>query len=1157
MKLINSFLDKLNKEQKEFVECDNNILVSASAGTGKTSAMVSKLLWLIAGRKIPVKRLLVVTYTKAAANEMLDRLQKLLLKYSSECGVDERKFIYDQIDDLVNADISTIHSVCKKWIVKYFSQLGIDPSFEILDDRESSFLFNKAITNVFNNYTIENNDRFYMLFNLFNASRKDENLKQVIFKLVNFMRTKTDIDGWKTKLFDKSYIENADDNICVSFIFEYLKGQLKDFKEEFERLKTKAHVLSEKHSIYIQNRLNFINDFCDSKNLIEGCFNAFQNSLIMKPKSSNKWELEVKLLDDEIKILGDEFNRFKDNEIKKFGFSIDAECEVDNVYDDFQSEMKFVKSTTEFIFEVCGKVLQEFTRLKKNRNVIDFSDIEYYSNELTKDERIANDIMNSYDYIFVDEYQDVNEMQENIISRIENNNINMIGDVKQSIYEFRRSTPKIFIDKLSKYSSSNSGKVFYFNENYRSDENILEFTNSIMNKLVTKDTIGIDYSQNSQLVSGFKKFNQVVGVKLVKNTIEDNDTTTSLKLRELYRSQAIEVVKHISSLLGTEYRLGDIVGNYTYKDIAILLRNKGDFLFELVKTLAEFNIPTTAKYRVDLFKQIEIITLVSILKIIQNPLNDISLAVALKSKLCGLDENDLCEISNCAGEYLYYKLKNFNANEILKLKISNFLEYISSLRFYYEQTDLVSLINKVCIDNDLIFYFKCLPNGLQREANIKEFKKIASAEIYSHNLSGFIEYLQTIKDKEYELSVSGGDNAVQILTMHGSKGLGFPAIIIADFSTKFNVNMNISDCIINDNFGLGIKYKNINERTEKETIVRKACMIANKKSEIDETIRLFYVALTRAKCNLMLIGTINIDSVNKKSYKNVYHCQSYLDYMLMSLDESDLNYFKSGSENFMINKGKKSCANVNIVEPSNVEKTFENKTIIVRKTTSDVINKNIEAFNVNFNKYKNKSIVVKNSVSSILKEDCDYQLNLQNIDKLNLFDEYNLKENEASEVGTLYHKIMENLELNESLNEIIEKVHEVLSNYECDEKIKDLIDINKIYKAVLKIQLLKNEITNLKKEMQFVMKLPYNKVVESSDIEEKVIVQGVMDLVLVGKDEAIVVDYKTNRSSSKEYYANLYKTQLNLYKLALSRLYPKKQIKGYVYSFTCNELIEM
>ena len=212
---------------------------------------------------------------------------------------------------------------------------------------------------------------------------------------------------------------------------------------------------------------------------------------------------------------------------------------------------------------------------------------------------------------------------------------------------------------------------------------------------------------------------------------------------------------------------------------------------------------------------------------------------------------------------------------------------------------------------------------------------------------------------------------------------------------------------------------------------------------------------------------------------------------------------------------------------------------------------------MNFNKYKNKSIVVKNSVSSILKEDCDYQLNLQNIDKLNLFDEYNLKENEASEVGTLYHKIMEKLELNESLNEIIEKVHEVLSNYECDEKIKDLIDINKIYKAVLKIQLLKNEITNLKKEMQFVMKLPYNKVVESSDIEEKVIVQGVMDLVLVGKDEAIVVDYKTNRSSSKEYYANLYKTQLNLYKLALSRLYPKKQIKGYVYSFTCNELIEM
>lgn len=1152
------YLKELNEEQKAYVQSNNNVLVSASAGTGKTSTMVVKLLDLIVDKKIAVNELLVVTFTNAAAWEMKQRLLLSLNKYLIQCDNSEKEYIQEQIELLPNCDIGTIHGICRKWIVKYFNNLSIDPNFSLLDDVESRYYFNVAMKSVLNKFAVDNDEEYYELFLSFNKTRDDSVLKEIINKIYNFIISKIDIEGWVKYLKSNCYCSNAKENICCNYIKNHIINKLASFEDEFMELKRIADAFNYvKYSAFLGNKIAFINELKLSSDFEDLCkrFNAFVFSIKPSVPKSEKDNVDLVEFDDKVTTLKETFNKHR-NELKKYLLDIENG-------DSVLEEMDYVRKNISLLFDICLRVKDEYSTIKKRKNLLDFNDIEHCAFKLISDPEILCQLKSKYKFIFIDEYQDVNELQEFILCSLENNNnLNMIGDVKQSIYAFRRSTPKIFIEKYNRFLNNNGGSLSYFNRNYRSDNNILQFVNLIFNELITKETIGIDYKKDSQLVSGFESNDdKSVKINIINSKIEEtpDDEKQKADKQELDIEQCELIAKHISDLIGKSYSIGSKTGFYGYKDIAILIRNKGDFLNQLIKTLKLYNIPVSASYKTQIFKEVEILYLLSVLKIIDNPLDDVAIVTVMKGKLGGFNENELMKIAINDGEFFYNKMMNYINNEALQSKIKSFLSMVEDLRFYFQTHDLLSTINKVIYENNLLMYYKSLPNGFQRELNILEFVKLCSSNAYSNSIYDFLNYVESIKNNAYEIKYNAGNNCVQVMTMHGSKGLGYPAVIVANFGSEFRINHNVHECVLNDDFGLGIQYRNQEKRMQRKSIVQNACLLKNKISEINEEIRILYVALTRAKNNLFIVGAYDFDKLNKKKFSSVYDCSSYMEMFLFANSGVNFNYFKNKKERFVLNEGMSGCSHVEILSCGKIsqEQGDKNEIRLFELKNEDVL-KNIECFKVNKDFVIDSGVVKKNTVSSLLMENNNYTLELDDFNLLSLFDEKEY-ENSSTELGTLYHNIMEKLTYSEGLDQVINKVNEILTKVKVSDEIKDKIDFNKIYKAMISVKnLIGSPESKIKKEQQFVMKVAHKDLIMGSEVKDKVIVQGVVDLIIVNPDKTgYIIDFKSNKSVNAEYYANHYKTQLYLYKLAISRLYNNVDFKTLIYSFEAGRMFEI
>lgn len=1145
MKLSKVYLDRLNDIQKEFVLNDENknVLVSASAGTGKTTSMISKLVYLIVEKKIKLKELLVVTYTKSAANEMKQKLFKLLTSALNDIDdLEERNRISDELDDLNNADIGTIHSICKNLITKYFYELGIDPQFSIIMDKEQKYLLNESIQKVFDKYIIEKDKDFFRLFESYNSKRDTEDLKAIIERIFTFFRSKEDVEGWKREVLSKAYDLDITKNSCANYMFSYYKDLYARFEPEFKFLFEKADILGlTKIEPFKEIVMGFFVQVKNAKDYLDMA-NYIANYVVPRKPTKPKKESDQDEFWADLEIY---FDKLKTSIASTKKALIYGREEV------VKDKLKFVFKNLSKLIEVVEKTEAVYSKAKQNKQCLDFNDLEFYTLKLLKNEVVLNEVRKSYKYVFVDEYQDVNGVQEKIITKISNGtNLIMIGDVKQSIYEFRLSVPQNFIDK---YNDKENNKIFDFNENYRSENNILQFVNSIFSVLISTKTIGLDYS-NSNLVCGRTiTKDKCVSMDIVSlekaESDEENRGTNKEAQYEIESSLVVDKIKEYLSRVNPITKLKE----YDFKDIAILTRKKGENVRCLYNKLQENNIPVSVELKSNLFDNVEVIFLISFLKLLNNFEDDIALASVLKNPVFSFDENELVQIKRYKDDKFWKNCLDFNIGD-LGLKLKNFWNTIYEYRNFLNNHTIVDTLEKFILEKGILTFYKTLPDGLEKESNINEFLLFASNDAYAYSLNKFLDYIFGLSDNNHILKVKANDDCVKITTMHSSKGLDYKAVIVYDFSSEFNLNAREKDLFICDKLGIGIRYFDLENRLETKTLPMLACKTLSAKNQIDEEIRLFYVALTRAKKELYIVGAYNLDKILEKRNEPIYSCKSLLDLLFYSLDDLDLYKFSNKFPEFYINEGKTSECKVRIVENilNNVEKI--DAPIILTSGDSEIVSNLDKYFSYEYPNKNKVEIAIKNSVTSIMQEEIDYERIITNISDIHSSN-IEVTNDISLQVGTAYHFVMEQLTYREDLMDIISIMADLEQSGKLDKETLKYINAEKIFEAVNAIR--KLEPIDIKKEVQFLLNIPYSEVIQNSPITEKILIQGVVDLIVETPNGMVIVDFKTNRNCSEAYLINSYAIQLDIYKKAIERAL-KQKIKGkYIYSFELKKLIEI
>lgn len=453
----------------------------------------------------------------------------------------------------------------------------------------------------------------------------------------------------------------------------------------------------------------------------------------------------------------------------------------------------------------------------------------------------------------------------------------------------------------------------------------------------------------------------------------------------------------------------------------------------------------------------------------------------------------------------------------------------------------------------LLLLFKSLPNGIERENNILEFVSFANNDSYKYNLDKLLSYIDFVSKNKLKQVVGTKGNAVEICTIHHSKGLEYPAVIFCGIGREIN-NKKDSDCLtINNDFGLGLKSIALETRVSQDTIIRTACKVGNKISEFDEEIRLLYVAMTRPREYLRLVGTYDLTTLEFNHYLPVYSSISMFDMIMKSYKSRDIKKIVR-AKNLVLNEGLPNESEIEVLKVDDIEVESKSASNSVQISGGSVALQNKLEW-IYANPPSNVTFTIKNTVTNILREEVDYE-NLISAPKT-----FTTKDKidgvDSLKLGTAYHSVMQRVNFNESAEDIEGLINGLVDSGEIDAGLKSHIKIDEIVDACKVIGELTRSATSVYKEKQFIMQEEYNKLVKNSDNKTKVIVQGVIDLVVIKDNEALLIDYKTNKVSSPVFLVKEYAMQLDIYAKAFELATNIKITNKYLYSFYLHKLIEV
>lgn len=905
---------KWTKEQEKAIyEEDSNILVAAAAGSGKTAVLVERIINKIVNENVDIDSILVVTFTNAAASEMRERILDAIYKKIEENPNDVR--MQRQITLLNKANICTIHSFCLEVIRNYFYELDISANFRIGDTTEVELLKQDILEDLFEDKYINKDKQFLNLINTYTTYRGDEPLKELILRIYNYIQSAPFPKEWleeKVEMFNLKEKLNEDfgKTIWGEILLKEYKEKLREniLKLEAAKRKLLKYPELEKYALTIINDIETLEEIenevsSNNENIWNKTYEKVSNFKFEKWPINRKISIALK---DEAKEIRDKVKKDIETINKKI-FIYDSYRANEDMYAMYETLSNLKSLTNEFE--------TRFLEKKREKNIIDFHDIEHFALRILiqKNEEgeyvpteVANKIKEKFSEIAIDEYQDSNLVQEYILNSISNgNNVFMVGDVKQSIYRFRQARPELFLEKYENYTLENEketkGKKIQLFKNFRSRENVLNITNSIFEQIMSKELGDIDYNEEEYLNLGADyqetKNNPVAELHIIdlskqeqehdrnvgatssrphfgELTLKNVETETSNENEEEIIEEPIEntlieakfVANKIQELINSKYQVYDRKKGYRpieYKDIVILLRSTLNSAPIYEKELIEKNIPVFSDTSSEYLESTEIQTIMSVLKIINNPLQDIPLITVLRSSIANFTDNDLVQIRLADRSESFYNamLKaRVAVNEELKEKINVFLTMLEKWKSIEQYKTLDELIWQIYMDSNYYNYVGLLNNGKLRQANLKMlFEKAKQYESASfkglYNFINFIDKLKlSSKDMGAAKIIGENDNVVRIMSIHKSKGLEFPVVFLGRSSKKFNLQDLNDSVLMHQDLGIGMKYINYERRIEYNTLAKEALRLKIRKETISEEMRVLYVALTRAKEKLFITG---------------------------------------------------------------------------------------------------------------------------------------------------------------------------------------------------------------------------------------------------------------------------------------------------------------
>ncbi len=1198
---------KWTNEQKDAIyEKGTNILVAAAAGSGKTAVLVERIINKILNENIDIDKLLVVTFTNAAASEMRQRVLDAIYKELEEEPENEK--LLKQVTLLNKSSICTIDSFCLEVVRNNFYELeNLSPNFRIADTTEIELLKEEKLEELFEKKYEEENKDFSKLINTYTSYRDDKPLKDLILKIYNYIQSNPFPEKWlneKIEMFnlEEKIEENFAETIWGKELIQEIEDSLIDSISTLQ-VQAKRLVCEPELEKFYQTIINDIDMLERLKNNLKNWDKAYELNQNIKFITWPRQKVDS-IIKDEVKQVRDDVKKKLSKVLDKI-LICDSKQANQDIFDMYNILLKLKNIILEFD--------EEFTKSKRERNIVDFNDIEHFALKILLTEQgepsiVAKMYQEKFEEVAIDEYQDSNLVQEYILNAVSRgNNIFTVGDVKQSIYKFRQARPELFLEKYNKYkrkqekeTNTDNIKIQLF-KNFRSRENVLEFTNLIFQDIMSSILGNIEYNEEEYLNLGanYKSINQdlktqidIIDVAEVDELQKDQENETQDEERiENIELEARFVANKIKQIIDSKYQVWDKdlekFRDIKYKDIVILLRSTTNTAPIFEKEIINLEMPVFSDSSQEYLDSIEIQTIMCLLKIIDNPMQDIPLVTVLRSSIGKFTDDDLVQIrlsDKYDNFYTCMKKAIIDVDIKLKEKIKRFLSNIDNWRKEQEYLSLDELIWKIYMDTSFYNYVGLMPNGQLRQANLKMlFQKAKQYE--SANFKGlynFINFIEKIRLSSGDLGsaklISENEDVIRIMSIHKSKGLEFPVVFLSSTGKQFNLMDLNENVLLHQEMGIGVKYIDYDMQVQYDTLSKAA--IRNKifVETLSEEMRILYVALTRAKEKLIITGVSkDFEKENKKmiEQKNQYEKQNnkihpilvkkykkYLDWILLVY-----NYEKQNLK-----------ANLNIYKKQDVIKGFKK----LEKEEFDVIkllenkeynNKYIQEIDEKLNySYPEKIATIiptKASVTNlkkkVMEEKNNYEIN-SNEEIIDFEKPQFLKTEDdikltGAEKGTLVHLCLQKLDIKQDydLNKVKQLIQDLVSKQIITQSEADNINPLKILQFT-KSNIWK-EVKDAKevyREKPFYINIPAKDIYEE-EIQENILVQGIIDLYYINKnDELILVDYKTDYvEKGKEIeLVNKYKNQLNIYEKALEKALNKKVTKKYIYSVYLGKILE-
>ncbi|MCH1625821.1 helicase-exonuclease AddAB subunit AddA [Fredinandcohnia quinoae] len=1236
---------------RAIVSCGQDILVAAAAGSGKTAVLVERIIKKILSKEITVDvdRLLVVTFTNASAAEMRNRVGEALEKaLKEEPG---SLHLRRQLSLLNRASISTIHSFCLEVIRKFYYLIDIDPGFRIADSTEAELLRDEVMEELFEeHYSNPDNIQFFDLVDRFTNDRTDTELQNMIRKLYEFSRAHPSPNEWLRQIAAEYEVDerSLEDTPYIPYLLADISLQLEGVKANLlQGLDlTREPGGPAPRAETIETDLEQIYRLLHAKDESwTALYEAMQNVTFKTAKSCKGDEYDEILLKQVTKLRDDAKKQVQ--KLKEDLFSRKPESYLQDIIE--------MQSSIGMLIQLVIEFGEQFQKVKEEKGLVDFSDLEHYClNILRKGHSDTGKLIPSeaaleyrvqFEEVLVDEYQDTNMVQESILQLVTKEgevtgNLFMVGDVKQSIYRFRLAEPLLFLSKYKRFTQAGEGTGIRIDlsKNFRSRAEILDGTNYLFKQLMGETVGEIIYDEDAELKLGASypvSEKMAAELLLIDKNGQEEETVTyenedegeeqvvlfdkaDLETAQLEaRAMAKEIKEMISSQFQIYDRKQDRMRSMTYRDVVILMRSM-PWASQIMEEFKQQGIPIYADLSTGYFEATEVSIMMSLLKVIDNPYQDIPLASVLRSPIVGLDAEELAIIRTYDKNSPYYEalkmfIKDSPHDDKTYQKLKQFHNNLEIWRTKARNGALSELIWQLYRDTYFYDFVGGMPGGKQRQANLRAlYDRARQYEATSfRGLFRFLRFIERMQDRGDDLGTARAlgeqEDVVRLMTIHKSKGLEFPVVFVAGLSKQFNMMDLNKKYLLDKELGFGSKYVNPKLRISYPTLPMQAIKKKMHLELIAEEMRVLYVALTRAKEKLYLVGTVKDlekqlvkwqATLANKEWLIADHtragAKNYLDWIGPALVRHRDCQALRGEESTkqlpddLVNHPAKweirSIASTTLhdvdtevqMRDEQIEQAIiEGEPVPVETSHYSQI-KNQLTWSYSYLSASNKRS--KQSVSEIKRQRDQIDENSDTAfipkfrssiaDRPRFMQQKSLT---AAERGTAMHMVMQHVNFKDAIHE--DTIHEQIAKMVNQELLTPeqagVIDIESVigfFNTSIAQRMMRAE--EVCREVPFSVALPASVAyADWTDLqEENVLIQGVIDCIFEDEEGIVLIDYKTDTitgrfkggfEEAKPVLEDRYRVQLELYSQAIEHIWKKPLKERYLYFFDGGYLLEV